>query len=142
MQVEEIGKPAGARCIHASEVGCSIYPSRPKSCRTFDCMWLMSIGTKKHRPDRVGAVMHVSNSPKLGQIIVVRESRPGALGREKAKTLMRQLKKLAKEAGVYINKLDGTVDIMGSKGFIEKAIDVTATMNEEQASRVHLKVIQ
>jgi hypothetical protein len=60
--VEELGKPAGKRCQHVrSGKGCSIYASRPWSCREWSCLWLK--GTEDgaelqlRRPDRVGYVI-------------------------------------------------------------------------------------
>lgn len=62
--VEELGKKAGHRCQHQrSGKGCSIYASRPWSCREWSCMWL--VGTEDggpldlRRPDHVGYVIDV-----------------------------------------------------------------------------------
>ena len=36
-------KPFLKWCVHAAAgVGCKIYPTRPKACRTFECSWLVS----------------------------------------------------------------------------------------------------
>lgn len=55
--VEQLGKPAGQRCVHQRHgKGCSIYERRPVSCREWSCLWLK--GTEDggelplRRPDR------------------------------------------------------------------------------------------
>src|SRR5271154_2791085 len=41
-QIYELKKPRGQWCEHACSKGCSIYADRPKGCRDFDCLWLIS----------------------------------------------------------------------------------------------------
>jgi len=47
-------KPANQRCQHQKHgVGCSIYESRPQSCRLWSCQWLTNPDTNAmRRPDR------------------------------------------------------------------------------------------
>lgn len=41
LDVPAVYKPAGQWCKHfAAGAGCEIHQLRPKSCRTFECMWL------------------------------------------------------------------------------------------------------
>ena len=60
--VREIGKPEFENCPHECENGCSTYPSRPQSCRDFDCAWLSGfftiagVGANELRPDLTGLV--------------------------------------------------------------------------------------
>jgi hypothetical protein len=43
MQVRELDKPASTWCRHCRVgAGCSIYETRPESCRTFECVWLQT----------------------------------------------------------------------------------------------------
>ena len=50
--VRELGKPKGIKCRHETESqGCAIYPERPKSCRMFNCLWLVSRQWKIPLPD-------------------------------------------------------------------------------------------
>ena len=41
MEIKELKKPMNKWCSHCAKGGgCSIYPTRPAECRTFDCLWL------------------------------------------------------------------------------------------------------
>jgi hypothetical protein len=43
--VEELAKPMGVWCAHClRNKGCAIYASRPASCRSFTCQWLVAEG--------------------------------------------------------------------------------------------------
>jgi hypothetical protein len=44
LRIEELDKPAGQWCPHctAGRDGCSIYHTRPGSCRSFHCNWLIN----------------------------------------------------------------------------------------------------
>ena len=60
--VEELHKPAGHRCQHVrTGKGCSIYATRPWSCREWSCLWIK--GTEDgselplRRPDHVHYVI-------------------------------------------------------------------------------------
>lgn len=74
----------GSWCTHCEiGVGCQIYEQRPKSCRTFDCVWLISQRTKKPlplelRPDKSRVVL--AGTPTELTVIVDRH-RPDAFKR-------------------------------------------------------------
>lgn len=56
--VGELRKPANTRCEHQFSKGCRIYPSRPPSCRAWNCAWLTDPTTLHlRRPDKVGYVI-------------------------------------------------------------------------------------
>jgi hypothetical protein len=44
LRIEELDKPAGRWCSHctAGRDGCNIYDTRPPSCRSFHCSWLIN----------------------------------------------------------------------------------------------------
>ncbi len=44
LRIEELDKPAGRWCSHctAGRDGCHIYDTRPPSCRSFHCSWLIN----------------------------------------------------------------------------------------------------
>ena len=68
MGIVELAKPAGAWCPHrGAAVGCSIYGSRPGSCRAFACQWLLSPDMpQKFRPDRTRVVVAAEDEgPRL-----------------------------------------------------------------------------
>ena len=71
----ELGKPYYARCAHMHK-GCTIYETRPHSCRVFRCAWHMGFfGDKPDwRPDKLGVILHFT-----GTSVEVFETRPGAL---------------------------------------------------------------
>ena len=52
--VLEVGKPNGVWCPHcAKDKRCTIYPSRPQSCRSFYCQWMIEPGLgPEWKPDR------------------------------------------------------------------------------------------
>jgi hypothetical protein len=66
----EIQKKPGIRCRHC-EAGCTIYPSRPKSCRDFYCAWRMipALGPD-WRPDRSGVFGMLANATVDGKTVV------------------------------------------------------------------------
>jgi hypothetical protein len=71
----ELGKPYYARCAHMNK-GCTIYETRPKTCRVFRCAWHMGFFGDKpdYRPDRLGLILHLT-----GTSVEAYETRPGAL---------------------------------------------------------------
>jgi hypothetical protein len=52
--VEEVAKPMGVWCAHClRNNGCAIYDSRPPSCRTFYCQWIVAKGLgPEWKPER------------------------------------------------------------------------------------------
>lgn len=119
--------------------GCSIYEDRPTSCRAFECLWLMGFGSEGHRPDRSNLVLHVETSDRLGQVVVVNETKVNGARSLKAKQVLKKLKQ--KNFNLYIRKADGTLSLQGSEEFMVKAREVIAAMNEEHRSKVRLKVL-
>lgn len=59
MAVSELGKPAGAACLHVrAGRGCGIYAERPQGCRTFECVWLMDPEMPhRFRPDQTKVML-------------------------------------------------------------------------------------
>lgn len=59
LAVDELGKPGGVRCGHlAKGGGCGIYETRPASCRSFECVWLMDPEMPhRFRPDQTKVVL-------------------------------------------------------------------------------------
>jgi hypothetical protein len=55
-KIVEIDKPRNVWCKDCTiGKGCNIYPDRPNSCRTFDCVWLSNPDIPDTlRPDRIG----------------------------------------------------------------------------------------
>jgi hypothetical protein len=57
LAIAELDKPIHTDCVHASTKGCGIYEMRPKSCREYECLWRIGLGTLEQRPDRLGLVI-------------------------------------------------------------------------------------
>lgn len=59
LAVEELGKPMSQWCAHLKPgAGCGIYETRPHSCRTFECVWLMDPEMPhRFRPDQTKVVL-------------------------------------------------------------------------------------
>ena len=51
LRVPEFSKPEMQPCKHCA-VGCTIYVDRPRSCRDFNCAWLMGDMDDDMRPDK------------------------------------------------------------------------------------------
>lgn len=67
-------KKAGQWCEHcAIGKGCKVYDDRPETCRTFECLWLLSQGREDPReqlppdmrPDRCKVVFSPSTDPSI-----------------------------------------------------------------------------
>jgi hypothetical protein len=87
MRVDELRKPAKTPCPNCTGAGCSIYDSRPLTCRGWSCeWWLGNLGlTDTQRPDKLGLMF--SYNPAL---MVVNECWPGAaLGKAAVRVLNR-----------------------------------------------------
>jgi hypothetical protein len=76
-----VHKPAGQWCEHcAVGKGCTIYETRPKTCSTFECLWLQSQSypgmemPEKLRPDKCKVVFSSSTSAD----VMVATTMPGA----------------------------------------------------------------
>ena len=55
--VTEIDKPEFTPCPHQLDHKCGIYATRPKSCRTYNCLWLQGVGPSSLRPDKSRVVL-------------------------------------------------------------------------------------
>jgi hypothetical protein len=57
--VEELGKGRNAWCPHCEKGrGCRIYETRPATCRTFHCLWLVDQGIEEClKPERSKVVL-------------------------------------------------------------------------------------
>jgi hypothetical protein len=58
MAVAELEKRNDERCCHVGN-GCTIYDSRPSSCREWKCNWLLGLigRDERRRPDKLGLVL-------------------------------------------------------------------------------------
>lgn len=55
--VTELHKPVNVRCTFVCEQGCSVYETRPQTCRNWSCDWKNGlIAEEELRPDRLGII--------------------------------------------------------------------------------------
>lgn len=99
-KIADLNKPAGRWCVNArAGVGCVIYDERPRSCRTFECMWLSSPTlSDAWKPDRARFV--VSFESGGGLQVTCDPAQPAAWRRE---PYLSQIRRWA-ERGVEIQR--------------------------------------
>jgi len=91
LKIRELNKPGNTWCPHCKiGAGCTIYDSRPESCRIYECIWLQTQAGEKPmplelRPDRSHVVIGTTNQGE-DLVLYVSPDRPdawkrGAFGR-------------------------------------------------------------
>lgn len=95
LRVPETDKPVGRWCPDCRVgQGCGVHPTRPQSCRNFECFWLMDEGFPEElRPDRCGVVI-AFNDDSDSVVLHVDPDRPGAWMEEPAVDLLPALFKV------------------------------------------------
>lgn len=97
MSVNEIAKEMYEPCEHVCGSGCGIYASRPGSCRTFECQWLLGVlevdgvVDTEMRPDACGVIFHYQPDSAFGEVYTACEVEPGASGSGQAKSIIEGL---------------------------------------------------
>lgn len=117
--VPELAKGMWQPCKHCA-AGCTIYETRPASCKTYECLWRAGIFGKdiQQRPDKLGVLLEFQQSPKVGPTIVARESREGGSKESKAEYL---LGRMAHYCLVYVFHHNSTKrTIMGPEEILRK----------------------
>jgi hypothetical protein len=92
--VYELNKPTGVSCCHLAE-RCTIYETRPLSCRAFACNWLLRrdpAQADELRPDRLG-LMFTNMATRLGGVLVAWEVWPDARSSESCQRILAELLK-------------------------------------------------
>ncbi len=77
LRVDELRKLGGTSCAALGPSGCTIYPRRPRICRTYQCAWLQGKLDVEDRPDRLGAVLDIVFEGGA-LLLAIREATPGA----------------------------------------------------------------
>ena len=109
--VEELNKPRDTPCPHLAGPGtCGIYETRPPSCQTYSCLWLLGHieGDERRRPDQLGVIFDTGST--LPDCITCREVTPGASETESVRFL---IKKLSNRLIVYVQRRDGGRRVYG-----------------------------
>lgn len=94
MAVHELQKENYRTCCHAAD-GCTIYATRPDSCREWSCLWLQG-GMEREvhsRPDRLGLVFSVEARGQF-PLLTAYEVWPDAAQQPRAKYVLDELGKL------------------------------------------------
>ena len=55
--IPELNKPKNMACENICNGKCSIYNSRPDSCKNFNCLYITNSLKKEMRPDRCGVLI-------------------------------------------------------------------------------------
>ena len=72
MGVKELQKPPDKWCdLVQIGRGCSIYETRPESCKKFDCLWVLGLLPEELSPRKTRAVVWVAPEPHNGQETVI-----------------------------------------------------------------------
>ncbi len=91
IHLDEVLKPAGSWCSKCEiGKGCTIYDTRPKECKTFECGWLH--GITDTRPDKSKIVMGIPNDNEA--LIYVDQGRPHAWKTPEVGTTIAALKEI------------------------------------------------
>jgi hypothetical protein len=127
--IVELAKPQWVDCKHICNSQCGIYPERPKSCREFRCQWLHGLFTEDDRPDRLGVVFYVYDSPLLGTpFLTGLELVSGALDSPRIKFLANNE---TKNGLVLLKYLDGRCMMNGPPEIKKKALALQAKLLAE-----------
>lgn len=108
--IGELHKPEFAPCRHLCATGCSVYSKRPKECATYKCIWRDSQDRESPldthlRPDNLGVIVEVQDTPHFGNVVVVREVWPGASKNGLARNFASTIAKVVNGAIMFV--IDG-----------------------------------
>lgn len=84
----------GKKCIFLVKENCSIYESRPETCRKYQCAWSQGILDIDMRPDIVGLMVSVENDKTGKQFLRSMETRPDNISYESYKKIENSAVKL------------------------------------------------
>jgi hypothetical protein len=93
--IPELQKPLGVWCKHvALGKGCTIYGDRPRSCRSFYCLWMLDRGLgPEWKPDRAKFMLYLQGNSANIQV-AVDQNFPNAWRKE---PYYRELKRWSRE---------------------------------------------
>ncbi len=89
-EIESLRKPQGVKCEHLCSTGCSIYVGRPGQCKEFRCHWLngrVMDGKRAYRPDKLGLIITLMDTPPLIGVLGVFRTTKGKLDSRAQKLL-------------------------------------------------------
>lgn len=82
--------------------GCTIYDTRPKQCRDFECGWLANQGDPELRPDRIHIVVTGESQRLDAYIIHVDPAYPDAPERPVAKTFLEMVMQQGRHKNIVL----------------------------------------
>lgn len=95
--VPELAKPINKTCVFCSK-GCAIYPSRPKSCREYNCAWLLGELPGWMKPNKI----HLLVEKLPGGKIVLALAEPGHEKVWRTPQVDKSLKEIYQNNGVAV----------------------------------------
>ena len=103
--VEELDKPEWRMCQHAKGGGCTIYPTRPTSCREYACVWLQSQEGPVPlpgflRPDRCGVILDTLLGNHTNMVVL--RVAPGQLDRMQDKHIQAVVAGIVKAGAIAV----------------------------------------
>jgi hypothetical protein len=101
LAVKELNKASFQPCPHEC-AGCAIYDSRPRSCRSWSCGWLLGRvpGDERRRPDKIGLIFNRETLAGKSYTVAI-EVWPGA-SRESTNAYL--LKKMSQDTPIIIRE--------------------------------------
>ncbi|HEX4147050.1 MAG TPA: hypothetical protein VHY91_26365 [Pirellulales bacterium] len=120
LTVHELKKGSFQQCPH--DCGrCVIYDTRPRSCRSWSCSWLLGRieGDERRRPDKIGLIFNRETLAGKSMTVAI-EVWPGA-GRESGNAFL--LQKMSKEAPIIVRQYQiRGYDVITSNSDVRKRI--------------------
>jgi hypothetical protein len=115
--VTELRKPVNVKCEHVCERGCSIYETRPPTCRNWSCDWKNGLlPGEELRPDKLGVIFDL-RLEGCDPILCMWEVVPGAADQELLGPL---LANVYLQAPCAVMKMDGTAYNYGTRETISR----------------------
>lgn len=119
-RVPELNKPEGVTCQFACK-GCTIYQSRPQSCRDFACAWLQGDMPEWMKPDKTHVM--VEKIPNSSVVMALPE--PGYELTWETPEIISELKKQYVEKGIAV--VTKGMKAMIPEGMTPAQVNITVT---------------
>lgn len=126
--VKELKKAPGEPCNKLLQigVGCSVYHTRPPSCRDFECAWLQGLLPENAKPEKSGVVFTFTqpNNSFGQQVMVAYEAHQGSFHSIEAQLLLTQVAKTK----LIITVVGNNRNFLGPADQIRKAREFVAKL--------------
>jgi uncharacterized protein len=134
MGVPELGKKSGVKCPHVCGKGCSIYETRPDSCRGWNCLWVAGYLPEALKPEKCGVIWDDSYHSMFDQkMFTARELRPRAL---EEKENQAWLADVISRVLVLVMTHDGKKSVLGPKEKVAQLEAYILRKSEKQGIQI------